>query len=43
MQTELNNMKKQMSKLSMIDEFPKYAKLQRKYNKVECELKEKGI
>lgn len=28
--------------ISMVDEFSKYTKLQRKYNKLESTLKEKG-
>lgn len=28
--------------ISIVDEFSKYAKLQRKYNKLESTLKEKG-
>ncbi|XP_033231098.1 tail-anchored protein insertion receptor WRB-like [Belonocnema kinseyi] len=38
---ELINIKQEMNQISMIDEFPKYAKLQRKYNKLENELKKR--
>lgn len=39
---ELINLKKQMVGISMVDEFSKYTKLQRKYNKLESTLKEKA-
>jgi len=37
---ELNNLKENMAGLSMVDEFAKCAKLQRRYNHVENILKE---
>lgn len=37
---ELSNLKENMAELSMVDEFAKYAKLQRQYNRVESILKE---
>ncbi|XP_031831016.1 guided entry of tail-anchored proteins factor 1 isoform X2 [Nomia melanderi] len=37
---ELVNLKQEMIELSIVDEFSKYAKLQRKYNKIEGSLKE---
>ncbi|XP_012234965.1 guided entry of tail-anchored proteins factor 1 [Linepithema humile] len=40
LQNELSNLKKEMAGLSMVDEFAKYAKLQRKCNQVENILKE---
>lgn len=39
---ELNNLKEDMTKLSMVDEFAKYAKLQRRYNHMESILKGNG-
>lgn len=42
LQNDLVNLKQEMSGLSMIDEFSKYAKLQRKCNKLEGILKEKA-
>ncbi|XP_076247482.1 guided entry of tail-anchored proteins factor 1 [Calliopsis andreniformis] len=39
---ELGNLKKEMAGISMVDEFSKYAKLQRKYNKLEDSLKERA-
>lgn len=40
LQDELHNLKKEMAGLSMVDEFAKYAKLQRKCNQLENILKE---
>ncbi|XP_015605004.1 tail-anchored protein insertion receptor WRB-like [Cephus cinctus] len=37
---DLLNVRQEMSGISMVDEFSKYAKLQRKYNKLETELKD---
>lgn len=37
---EMSNLKEEMAKLSIMNEFAKYAKLQRKYNQVESILKE---
>ncbi|XP_011874490.1 PREDICTED: tail-anchored protein insertion receptor WRB-like [Vollenhovia emeryi] len=37
---ELSNLKQDMAGISMVDEFAKYAKLQRRYNHVESVLKE---
>ncbi|XP_025162082.1 tail-anchored protein insertion receptor WRB-like [Harpegnathos saltator] len=37
---ELKNLKQQMAEISMVNEFAKYAKLQRKYNKAESILKD---
>lgn len=42
LRNDLINLKQEMIGISMIDEFSKYAKLQRKYNKLESTLKEKG-
>jgi len=39
---ELSNLKEDMARLSMVDEFAKYAKLQRRYNHMENILKENG-
>lgn len=42
LRNDLINLKQEMIGISMVDEFSKYAKLQRKYNKLESTLKEKG-
>lgn len=42
LRSELFNLKQEMIGISIVDEFAKYAKLQRKYNKLEGTLKEKG-
>ena len=39
---DLIALKKEMASISMVDEFSRYAKLQRKYNKLEVEAKEKS-
>lgn len=41
LQNELSNVKKEMAGFSMVDEFAKYARLQRKCNQLENILKEK--
>jgi len=40
LQKELNSLKENMAGLSMVDEFAKYAKLQRQRNHIESILKE---
>lgn len=40
LQDELSNLKKEMTGISMVDEFAKYARLQRKCNQLESILKE---
>lgn len=42
MRDELKNMKKEMSHISVHDEFAKYARLQRKFNQVNNTLNEKS-
>lgn len=42
LRNELINLKQKMVGISIVDEFSKYAKLQRKYNKLEGELKDKA-
>lgn len=42
LRNDLINLKQEMIGISIVDEFSKYAKLQRKYNKLESTLKEKG-
>lgn len=42
LRNDLINLKQEMIGISMVDEFSKYAKLQRKYKKLESTLKEKG-
>ncbi|XP_068967329.1 guided entry of tail-anchored proteins factor 1 [Bombus flavifrons] len=42
LRNDLINLKQEMIGISMIDEFSKYAKLQRKYKKLESTLKEKA-
>lgn len=42
LRVELMKIKKDMKSISMADEFAKYAKLQRKYNKLEKEFKDAG-
>lgn len=42
LRNDLINLRQEMIGLSIVDEFSKYAKLQRKYNKLESTLKEKG-
>ena len=42
LRSELFNLKQEMIGISIVDEFAKYAKLQRKYNKLEGTLKEKA-
>ncbi|XP_033340967.1 guided entry of tail-anchored proteins factor 1 [Megalopta genalis] len=40
LRTDLINLKQEMTGISIVDEFSKYAKLQRRYNKIEGVLKE---
>lgn len=42
LRNDLVHLKQEMTGISIVDEFSKYAKLQRKYNKLESTLKEKG-
>lgn len=42
LRNELINLKQEMTGISIVDEFSKYAKLQRRYNKLESTLKENG-
>lgn len=42
LRNELISLKQEMTGISIVDEFAKYAKLQRKYNKLESVLKDKG-
>ena len=42
MRNEMIDLKKQMSSISMVDEFAKYARLQRKYNKLQDQVKDKS-
>lgn len=42
LRNDLINLKQEMIGISIVDEFSKYAKLQRKCNKLESTLKEKG-
>ncbi|XP_017881974.1 tail-anchored protein insertion receptor WRB-like [Ceratina calcarata] len=42
LRNDLINVKQEMGGVSILDEFSKYAKLQRRYNKLENELKEKA-
>lgn len=41
-EAELMDIKREMNSISMVDEFAKYAKLQRRYNKLDGEYKTKG-
>ena len=43
LQNEMIDIKKEMNSISMVDEFAKYARMQRKYNKLEMEYKSKGL
>ncbi|XP_071455398.1 guided entry of tail-anchored proteins factor 1-like [Hetaerina americana] len=42
LQNDAISLKKEMDAISMVDEFSKYAKLQRRLNKIKDELKQKG-